>query len=75
MVFNVSDDGLSIKLSEDFVKEMKKLIQKEREINKDAIKFYKATEEQLQEINKELELLEQRLGSELVNQSHSQAKH
>lgn len=76
MVFSVSDDGLSIKLSEDFVKEMKKLIQKEREINNDAIKFYNATEKQCQEINERLDLLELRLNSELLSQqSRSQIKH
>lgn len=75
MVFSVSDDGLSIKLSEDFVKEMKKIIQKEREINQNAIKFYELTEKQLKENNQQLELLEQRLNSEILSQTHSQAKH
>lgn len=69
MVFTVADDGLSIKLTPEFIKELKQIIQRERELTLNASAFYETMKKQSEENNERLETLERKLEAEIQKQS------
>ena len=60
-VYSSPDEELTIKLSTDFVAELRQIIQNERELNRNAQTFYETMTKQLQENDKKLEQLAQQI--------------
>ena len=57
MIYPSPDEELTIKLTPEFVTELRQIIQKERELNRDAQNFYESMTKKLQENDKKLEQL------------------
>lgn len=57
MIYSPNDKDLTIELTPEFVSELRQIIQKERELNRNAQNFYETMTKQLQENDKKLEEL------------------
>lgn len=71
MIWDIKDDNLTITLTQDFVEELRGIIQKEREIHKEASAFYESLDKRLSENHGKLEELEEKLKLELQSQSQT----
>ena len=55
MIFDIMDDGLTIKLSQEFIDELKSIAQKERELQTEAATYYESLNKRWEDkLNKEI---------------------
>ena len=73
MIFDIMDDGLTIKLSQEFIDELKSIAQKERELQTEAATYYESLNKRLTANHERLEQWEDKLNKEIKKQSQTRA--
>lgn len=68
------DDLLSLKLSPEFITELREIIQQERELQKDASAYFNAMAEKMSANHEKLKALESKLEVELHTQTQTYSR-